>query len=73
MMALRKADILADRRKGRYVYYCMKNSSYLELLIATGEVCGLSEDVVFDLVNTQTYPSCECPHCAPTLIPGSSL
>jgi ArsR family transcriptional regulator len=73
LMALRKADILEDRREGRYVYYRLKDTSYLELIIAAGEVCGLSEENVFELINTQTYPSCECPHCVPALIPISSL
>jgi ArsR family transcriptional regulator len=65
LMALRKADILVDRREGRYVYYRLKNTSYLDLIIAFAEVCGLSRDTVIELINTQTYPSCECPHCIP--------
>jgi DNA-binding transcriptional ArsR family regulator len=73
LMALRKADILEDRRDGRYVYYRLKNTSYLDLIIAASEICGLSKDGVFELINTQTYPSCACPHCAPDLIPVSSL
>ncbi len=73
LMALRKADILEDRREGRYVYYRLKNTSYLDLITAAAEVCGLSKEVVLDLINTQKYPSCECPHCAPNLIPASSL
>jgi ArsR family transcriptional regulator len=69
LMALRKADILDDRREGRYVYYRLKNASYLDLITASAEVCGLSRETVFQLINTQTYPGCECPHCAPSLIP----
>ena len=73
LMALRKADVLEDRRVGRYVYYRLKNTSYLDLIASFAEVCGLSRDTVFELVNTQLYPSCECPHCIPDLIPASSL
>lgn len=73
LMALRKAGILEDRREGRYVFYRLKDTSYLDLMIASGEVCGLSKEVVFELINTRTYPSCECPHCAPALIPVVSL
>jgi ArsR family transcriptional regulator len=73
LMTLRKADILEDRREGRYVYYRLKNTSYLDLILASADVCGLSKEAVFELINTQTYPSCECPHCAPTLIPAASL
>lgn len=73
LMTLRKADILEDRREGWYVYYRLKNTSYLDLITASAEVCGLSRDAVFELINTQTYPSCECPHCVPALIPATSL
>lgn len=73
LMALRKADILEDRREGRYVYYRLKNTSYLDLIIAAGAVCGLSEENVFELINTQTYPACECPHCSPVVITVDSL
>jgi len=73
LMALRKADILEDRREGRYVYYRLKNTSYLDLILASVDVCGLSKEAVFELINTQKYPSCECPHCTPTLIPVTSL
>lgn len=73
LMALRKADILEDRREGRYVYYRLKNTGYLDLIIAAGEVCGLSREAVFGLINTQTYPSCECPHCSPVVVPVDEL
>lgn len=73
LMALRKADILEVRREGRYVFYRLKNTSYLDLITASAEVCRLSKETVFELINTQTYPSCECPHCVPTLIPVASL
>ena len=73
LMALRKADVLEDRREGRYVYYRLKNTSYLDLIIASARVCGLSPETIFELNDTQTYPSCECPHCAPAIIPVSTL
>jgi len=73
LMALRKADVLEDRREGRYVFYRLKNTSYLDIIIASAEACGLSQETVFDLINTQKYPLCECPHCSPALIPATSL
>lgn len=73
LMALRKADILEDRREGRYVFYSLKNTSYLDLITAAAEVCGVAAETVFDLINTQKYPSCECPHCAPAVIPVDTL
>jgi len=68
LMALRKADILQDRREGRYVYYRLKTASYLDLILDSATLSGLSAETVSAVINTQTYPSCECPHCVPTLI-----
>lgn len=73
LMALRKADILQDRREGRYVYYRLKNASFLDLITASATLSGLSAEAVSTVINTQIYPSCECPHCVPAVIPVSSL
>ena len=73
LMALRKADILQDRREGRYVYYRLKNTSYLDLITASAEVCGFSAETVFVLMNAHIFSSCECPHCSPAVITLSNL
>ena len=73
LMALRKADILVDRRKGRYVYYSLKSASYLDLIIAAAQVSGLAKDVVSEQINTRVYPSCDCPDCTPALIQIATL
>jgi DNA-binding transcriptional ArsR family regulator len=73
LMALRKADVLVDRREGRYVFYSLNNTSYLDIIVASAEVCGLSKETVFELINKQKYPLCECPHCSPALVPAASL
>ncbi|NWG32919.1 MAG: helix-turn-helix transcriptional regulator [Chloroflexi bacterium] len=73
LMFLRKADILADRREGRYVYYRLKNASLLDLITAAASLSGLSAETVSALTNTQTHPACECPHCTPAFIPAASL
>lgn len=73
LMALRKADILQDRREGRYVYYRLKNAALLDLITASAAQSGLAADAVSSLINTQVYPSCECPHCVPAIIPVSNL
>lgn len=73
LMALRKADILQDRRAGRYVYYRLKNASFLDLLTASAALSGLSAKTISTIINTQTYPSCECPHCTPAVIPVETL
>lgn len=73
LMALRKADILQDRREGRYIFYRLKNASFLDLITASATLSGLSAESVSTLINTGAYPSCECPQCAPALIPITSL
>ena len=73
LMSLRKADILLDRREGRYVFYRLKDASLLDLITASARLSGFSTESVSSLINTQFHPSCECPQCAPVLIPASSL
>ena len=73
LMALRKADILQDRREGRYIFYSLKDASILDLVTASATLSGLSAATVSSLINTQVNPSCECPQCAPVLVPAESL
>jgi ArsR family transcriptional regulator len=73
LMALRKADILQDRREGRYIFYSLKDASLLDLISASATLSGLSAETVSALINTQVNPSCECPQCAPVLISVESL
>jgi ArsR family transcriptional regulator, arsenate/arsenite/antimonite-responsive transcriptional repressor len=73
LMALRKADILQDRREGRYIFYRLKDASLLDLVTASARLSGLSAETVSTLINTQVNASCECPQCAPVLIPVNSL
>jgi len=73
LMALRKANILTDRRKGRYIFYQLKDPSLLDILLDLARLSGLSAETVSALINTQVNPSCECPQCVPTLIPAANL
>jgi ArsR family transcriptional regulator len=73
LMALRKADILQDRREGRYVYYSLKVAAYLDLITMAASLSGLPTKAISTIINTQTYPSCECPHCTPAVIPIDTL
>jgi ArsR family transcriptional regulator len=73
LMALRKADILQDRRAGRYIFYRLKDTSILDLIIASAHLSGLSAESISTLINTQMNPSCECPQCSPVLIAVESL
>jgi len=73
LMALRKADILQDRREGRYIFYSLKDASILDLITASATLSGLSAETIATLTNTQVNSACECPQCAPALIPVESL
>ncbi len=73
LMALRKADIIQDRREGRYIFYRLKDASILDLVTASALLSGLSAESVSTLINTQVNPSCECPQCVPVLISIESL
>ena len=65
LMSLRKANILTDRRDGRYVFYRLKDASLLDLITGAASLSGLSAETVSALINTRTYPACACPQCAP--------
>jgi len=73
LMALRKADILQDRREGRYIFYSLKDASILDLITASAALSGLSAETVSTLINMQMHQSCECPQCVPVLIPAESI
>jgi ArsR family transcriptional regulator, arsenate/arsenite/antimonite-responsive transcriptional repressor len=73
LMALRKADILRDRREGRYIFYRLKDAALLDLITASASLSGISAESVSTLINTQVHPSCECPQCSPVLIPVVSI
>ena len=55
LMSLRKADILLDRREGRYVFYRLKDASLLDLITASARLSGLSAESVSTLINTQFH------------------
>lgn len=65
LMALRKADILQDRRDGRYVYYRLKDEAILTLVRDAAALSGLEPQSVDVLANPSPDSVCECPHCAP--------
>lgn len=73
LMALRKADILQDRREGRYIFYRLKDAALLDLIADSACLSGLSPESVSALINTRIHPSCECPQCSPVLIPVVSI
>lgn len=73
LMALRKANVLTDRRKGRYVFYQLKDPALLDILLDLARLSGLPAESISTLINTQVNPSCECPQCAPAFISATNL
>ena len=73
LMALRKADVLADRREGRYIFHRLKDASLLDLITASARLSGLPAESISAFINRQVNSSCECPQCLPALIPAASL
>ena len=63
LMALRKANVLTDRREGRYIYYRLTNASLLDLITATATISGLSAESVSALTHSQMNLTCECLQC----------
>lgn len=72
LMALRKADILLDRREGRYIFYRLKDTALLDLITVSARLNGLSAETVSMLINKKSL-SCECPQCTPVSIPTERL
>jgi ArsR family transcriptional regulator len=69
LMVLRKAEILQDRREGRYVYYRLADPALLDFVVAAARLSGLAPQTVTALlVNTTPITGCECPHCAPVML-----
>ncbi len=73
LMALRKAEILQDRRAGRYVYYRLKDEAILALVRDAAALAGLDPQSVDALANPDPGSDCECPHCTPAVIPINLL
>jgi DNA-binding transcriptional ArsR family regulator len=73
LMTLRKADILQDRREGRYVFYRLKDAALLDLILVAARLSDVPAKTISALIETKVNPSCECPQCSPVLISVESL
>lgn len=73
LMALRKANLLTDRRMGRYVFYQLKDPSLLDILLDFARLSGLPAESISAFINTRVNPLCECPQCAPAFISTTNL
>lgn len=69
LMALRKANLLKDRRDGRFIYYSLVNPAILTLIRLAADECGIDPDEIDSVTNPDPGPNCECPNCAIPIIP----
>lgn len=57
LMALREAELVSDRRAGRYVYYRLADLSLLGLIRQAAAIQSV------DLPGLAPSPDCDCPNC----------
>jgi DNA-binding transcriptional ArsR family regulator len=63
LMALRKEGLLETRREGKYIFYRLTDLDTIDLIRKAGELAGLEEDQVPELVGPDVVPKCPCPKC----------
>lgn len=73
LMALRKAEILQDRRDGRFIYYRLTDTGILALLKEAASLSGMDAASVDALFVPSASLGCECPRCVPAAVPAASL
>jgi ArsR family transcriptional regulator len=73
LMALRKAEILQDRRDGRFIYYRLTDTGILALLKEAASLSGMDAASVDALLVPSASPGCECPRCVPAAVPAANL
>ena len=58
LMALRKANVIESRRKGRFIYHRLKNPELLNLIQQAATINGI------EFLDLPTMPEdCRCPNC----------
>ncbi|MBP9675160.1 MAG: helix-turn-helix transcriptional regulator [Anaerolineaceae bacterium] len=72
LMALRQADILESNRKGKFIYYTLKNKSLLTVILNVANLIELPSETISSVINQQSYPSCDCPQCVDAITQMSS-
>jgi ArsR family transcriptional regulator len=69
LMSLRGADIVTAHRKGKYIFYRLKDTEVLDLIRHAAVIAGLTNDELKATAKTTKLSSCECPQCGrPQLI-----
>lgn len=71
LMSLRKAEVLKDRREGRFVYYRLADQAVLDLIRDVAKLSGIEPQQIDAIANPSPEKTCECPHC--TWIGDSNL
>jgi DNA-binding transcriptional ArsR family regulator len=70
LMALREAGIVNYRRDGRNIFYRLKDSAILELIVQAGKFSGMDESDIPIAGPTTLSEECPCPNCEPGMVVG---
>jgi|GEM_PF-440237 len=64
LMALRQADLVLDRKEGRFIYYRLKDGRLLELIELAARLAGYTLPATLPTALQQVVRDCPCPHCS---------
>lgn len=63
LMAMRRLKLVAPRRDGRNIFYCVTDLDILNLVQKAGELAGIPADEMHIAEAGAQVLNCSCPHC----------
>jgi ArsR family transcriptional regulator len=64
LMALRDAELVTDRREGRYIFYRLTDDRLLKLIQLASDLTGIPEKELMHATADPGMLNCCCPNCA---------
>ncbi len=68
LMVLRKAGLVATKRDGRHIFYCLNHTDVIGVLERAAQLAGIDPGSLQPLAN-RPVPGCPCPQCNPGMDP----